>query len=128
MKRAGFSLIETVVAIFLLSLLTVVLLNLYPSSVLAVRRAEQIQTADSLAQSVLSQAASRPFSSLLVGANEALPETEVGGQTYQATLSIRAVAGADVETLKALQVTVRWSERNKSREVSHEIWVPRIQR
>lgn len=62
--RRGFSLIETIFAASILSIVLMVLFNLYPSSLLAVRRAEHRLEATTLAQSILESKRAMPFSQL----------------------------------------------------------------
>ncbi len=117
------------VSVFLVSMLTILILNLYPSSVMATRQAEQAQRADRIAQSVLSQAMSRPFASLALGLNETFPDETRGGIVYRSTLEVLPLpAGSDPELARALKVTVNWEDRGKQRQVVHEVWVPKIPR
>lgn len=126
----GLSIIETVISVFILSMLTILLFNLYPGSVLAARQAEQKQRADRLAQSHLSEVMNRPFSSLPVGYQEhLLPDQTLSGITYVATLNVDALPnGEDPAVARALRVKVEWQERSKNREVTHEIWIAKIPR
>jgi len=77
--RRGFSLIETIFAASILSIVIMVLFNLYPSSLLAVRRAEHRLEATTLAQSILESKRAMPFSqltSLTVDTDYAVPGSD----------------------------------------------------
>lgn len=62
--RRGLSLIETILAASILSLVIMILFNLYPATMVAVRRAEHRLQASGWAQSLLEDARGMPFSSL----------------------------------------------------------------
>lgn len=118
---------ETVISIFLVSMLMILLLNLYPGSVLAVRQAEQIQRADRLAQSLLADGLARPFGSLVVGTVEPMSAVVASGISFNRQLEVVAVDG-DVNLIKGLRATVSWDDRGRQRRVVHEVWVPKIPR
>ncbi|MHB2019229.1 MAG: type IV pilus modification PilV family protein [Candidatus Xenobia bacterium] len=63
-RRQGFSLIEVIFAASLLSLVMLMMFNLYPSSLLTIRQAEHRLEATALAQSILEQYRAGPFSTL----------------------------------------------------------------
>lgn len=122
----GLSLAELIVSIFVLGLLIVALANLYPTSILAVRRAEHQTGADTVAQRILEQKAAR-FEQLQPGQSET-PAPEPGTTTtYHPSVEVLTVDGADSQYLRAVRVRVWWEYRGQRREVVHETWVPRIQ-
>lgn len=114
------------ISIFLISMLMILLLNLYPGSVLAVRRAEQIQRADRIAQSILSDGLARPFGSLVIGQVEDMSPVVQAGVTFGRRLEVVAVDG-DPNLIKGLRATVSWDE-GLQRKVVHEVWMPKIPR
>lgn len=98
--RRGFSLIETIFAASILSIVLMVLFNLYPSSLLAVRRAEHRLEATTLAQSILEAKRALPFSQLATLApntDYALPD---GDPSWTDALAPPPVDATDTRTAK----------------------------
>lgn len=123
------SLLETILALFLLALMVLMLANLFPSSVLTARRGETRVEADLLAESILAEQMTRPFDELVLGPPTDLsPVAGEGGMTFLPTLEIFQVDTRDVTYLKGLRVTVRWQRQEHKREVVHEVWVPNLKR
>ncbi|MBI3925991.1 MAG: prepilin-type N-terminal cleavage/methylation domain-containing protein [Armatimonadetes bacterium] len=121
--RRGFSLLETVVAGSLLALVMLLLFNLFPSSMLALRQGEQQIQADAVAQSALDQVRSEGYGKLQPGEVRRLQPVRRGSLVYTPTLEVFQVADADPNLLKGLRTTVSWQERGESRQVVHEIWI-----
>ena len=127
--RRGLSLLETVVAAFLFMLVVILVLNLFPSSLLALTQAELKARAARLAQSRLNEVRLRPFESLQVqGPREELLGEEYQGARLRAFLDVRRDPDSDPDRLKVLRVTVQWDERGRKRESVREVWVTRVRR
>lgn len=127
MKARGFSLIETILATFVLSLITMAVFNIFPSSVMAVKRGEMELEADSLAQQQLEECRARPFDTLTVGPLPAVAPVTVTGTTFAIRGRVRPVAGSSVDHLKAIEVTVEWTHSAKSHTIIREAWIVSVE-
>lgn len=63
-QRRGFTLIETIFATFIISVVIVAIFDLFPSSMVAIKRSEMQIEANDIAQSVLEDMRAVPFDSL----------------------------------------------------------------
>lgn len=120
MKRA-FTLVENLLAFTLISLVLILLLNLFPSSMATVRKSEQRYTAMTLAGSRLEDQTALPFSKLVVGSSE-----QSQHQDYQIRTQVLAIDGENKAWLKLIRVTVSWKYRDQSRQVVRETRVHRL--
>jgi Tfp pilus assembly protein PilV len=102
----GFTLIEGLVACFILSTVMMAAIGLYPSSVLATIEASNRTTASGVASMALEDARMQDFNAIPLG-KTTLPDQTLDGTVYHALLEVEAPA-ADV---KRIQVTVQWSDR-----------------
>lgn len=133
MRRRGVSLVEVIVAVSLLSLVGVFVLNILPTSALAVRQAEHRVAAVQLCQSLLAEAALEPFDSLAMG-EQALPPLTLDDQVVlKPVRQVMAVAGPqpeDPDQVRRVRIVVRWTEARNTRtqEVWQEQWVSRVRR
>lgn len=118
----GMTLLEAIVAGFILIVATFSLLNLYPLGRLAVRRGEQTLQADNLASSILSQQRGRPFSELEPATLRPDP-VRIGGTEYRVRVDIASPVEGSSD-LRAIRVTVTWEFRGR-RELVQEVWVHR---
>lgn len=121
--RRGLSLMEIIVSMFVLGMVMIALFNLYPTSVLAVRRAEQQILANSVARSIVDRSLAGPYSALEVDTTTDLPAEVREGTTFTPTVAVFDVPGQDVNLIKRLRVTVTWEERGVQKEVVHEVLV-----
>jgi uncharacterized protein (TIGR02598 family) len=140
----GFSLVETIFAASILSIVLMVLFNLYPSSLLAVKRAEHRLEATTLAQSVLEKKRTRPFgelNSLSPGQYytadqdadlKALrPPQSPDGVQLEPEFQIFHIPDPDTDPgrLLGLRAKVKWKETSKrSQEVVQELWIVDIKK
>ncbi|MFN8611356.1 MAG: hypothetical protein U0931_27675 [Vulcanimicrobiota bacterium] len=120
MKR-GFTLAENMLAFSLISLVLILLLNLFPSSMATVRRSEQRYQALTLADNMLERQASRPFSKLPVGTVE---DSQQGD--YKIHLEIVKAGDEDPAWLRTARVTVSWTYQSQSKEVTRELRLHRL--
>lgn len=125
-RRAGLSLMETVVATALLAICLLALFNLYPLSSLSVRSSQDRLLADGLAEQMLAEAQSAPWSTLVAGTQ---PQSDV---TLEGTVFHRSLAvgypQTDVTTLKGLKATVTWTWARGPQLVAHELYRVKIER
>lgn len=125
----GLSLIETVVAFTLLSLLICMLAVLIPTAVRTQNRTNRDYQARAIAFSLLEQARSQSFGSFTIDQVTpvaTLPATTEG--PYRAELRVLSPGSEDPHYLKLLRVTVYWKEREADRSAVAEGYVSKIQR
>ena len=121
--RKAFSLAETAVAMAVLGLLLLCVLNLFPSAMLARRKAEQRLTAQSLARSYLEQQMEVSFALLRSGP---LAEVDREGVRYRVSLQVSDSPQARPEYLKVLKVVVEWSVQGRSLRVERQLYRHRL--
>lgn len=102
--RRGFTMIETLMAALLLCVIFFLLMNLYPSSLLGLRKAHDMTAAADLAQQVLEQKRLVPWKQLTAGTT-LLPDTAFDGVTFHE----RCVISDRNARVKDIAVTVTWS-------------------
>jgi prepilin-type N-terminal cleavage/methylation domain-containing protein len=120
--KRGVTLIESILALSLLSVLLIVLLNLFPSSMRAVRQAEERQAAHALASSLLEQQAALPFASLTPGPPRDLPPQTIDKVRFESTLEVFRVPDSEEKFLRGLRVVVLWGDQR----VQQEVWVTSV--
>lgn len=125
--RKGFSLIETVLATFVLSLITMAVFNIFPSSVMAIKRGEMELEADSLAQQQLEEYRARSFDSLALGNAPLTSPVTLSGTAFQVSTRVAAVPGSNVDHLKAVVVTVDWTHSARSHTITREAWIVSVE-
>lgn len=127
MKR-GLTLMETVVSTFIVALVLIALFNLFPTSMYALKQAENQIVADQLAQTWLEmyRAESMDYLNTNVGGPYTLAAKKFGGMTFQSELRIGTPSGTDADLVKSLNVRVTWTFQKRAREVVREAWVSRV--
>jgi len=131
--RRGFSIIETIFAASILSIVIMVLFNLYPSSLLAVKRAEHRLEATTLVQSILEEKRAGPFTALTALSPETYynitppPAGEDGVQLkpkFKVFLVPNTESAWPPKRIVGLQVVVEWRETKKRQEkLVGELWI-----
>ena len=125
----GLTLIEVLFATTLIGLIIIFLFCLYPSSVMAVRRAEHRMKAVQLAQSILEVKRFGPFSEL--GTPPGMYNEPVKGDDGTMFTPSRyecyEISGSDPAYLKGIRVTVSWKDKDVENYITQEIYVYRIQ-
>jgi Tfp pilus assembly protein PilV len=124
----GLSLMEVIFSLTLLGLVTVLVMNLFPSSMVTVKKAEYRMQANTLAETVLAEQAARPYDELVVGAPPDIAAQIVEGVDYLVTTEVRAVPDRLPEYVKSVHVTVSWTVRNIDQRLERELWVPAVER
>ena len=131
------SMLETIYATLLLGFIALFLLNLYPSSFLAIKRGESTFTADNFASNILEDIHSRNFANLIPGAEPVYQKYTAGGIDYVPVLKILYLpaptgnfpdAGADEKYLKVAKVTISWKYGAVDRQVTHEAYIHNVTR
>lgn len=121
MRRRAFALGETLLAFTIISLVLILLLNLFPSSLATVRRSEIRFQALTLADNTLEQQVARPFADLIVATS-----TQQAVGDFQVQTQVLTIAGEDSAWLKNVRVTVRWRDRDQPRQLIRELRVHRL--
>lgn len=128
--KHGFSLLETILATFILSLITMAVFNIFPSSVMAVKRGEMELEADSIAQQILEERRAIPFEDLTLGDSTML-DVVVAGTIFKSRVKVSNVPApatepnppTNVDFLKSVRVTVEWVHSGKSHQMVREAWI-----
>ena len=120
MKRSGLSLVETIVALGIVSLVIILVVNLYPSAMATLRHAERLGIADGLAHSLLEEQMARPFSQLTPGDSKDVDPQELEGITYKCRSEVFKYPDTDEKRLLGLRVTVEWSYGSHKRRIVRE--------
>lgn len=122
---AGFSLLETVISGFILSLVIIFIASLFPSSLLAIQTSESRIQADYLASALLEEMRHREFDDIV-----AIPDGVVtrGRSNLNFHTEVGPVPNSDPRFIKRLRVEVTWTERSKTRQVVRETWVHALRR
>lgn len=109
----------------LLSVILILVINLFPSSMATVRTAEQRYQAETLAASILEAKSTLPFTQLPVG-----PEVDLGRQIYdQIPYQIYfQVSNSDGDPLylRSLRVRVEWQVKSHNRTVIREVLIHKL--
>lgn len=130
--RGGFTLLETIFASVLFGFIVLFVLNLYPSSIVAVRRGETQIIADNFAQAILEDLRSRSFTNLVVGGTAPTYNKWVYSDTeYLPTVLIEYDTDVSIDTrdyLKVATVTVSWKFQNRNNSVVHKMYLHSVNR
>ncbi|MDQ7826033.1 MAG: hypothetical protein RDV48_24735 [Candidatus Eremiobacteraeota bacterium] len=125
MNPGGFSLIEVIFTSSLLLFLMIVMLSVFPGSLMAIDHAEHRIEASHIAQSVLEKKRSGPFSEV----DDDPDPGEVrgsGGVLYTLHYSTLAVSGAEASLLKKAVITITWEFKGKNYSLTQELYVCNI--
>lgn len=125
---SGLTLAETLVSLTLLTLVMVSVLNLFPSSLSAVKHTRTSQLARMAAQNRIEALAAKPYSQLELGtvSDEQVPLSD--GQKVQLHTTISEVRGHPVSRLKHLRCEAVWQGRTGPRKVVQEMHLASIRR
>lgn len=128
--RRGVTLPELILSFFLLLLTVLLIFQLYPMAISSVRLSGQRSQAEALADSVLADWLTRPFSDLVLGPPVAMPEAPGRGTVFHPFVTIQAVnqPGVDPDGIRSIRVQIRWTEKGVEREVVREQWRTNVQR
>ncbi|CAN0101151.1 unnamed protein product, partial [Phaeothamnion confervicola] len=113
------SLVETIYATLLLGFIALFLLNLYPSSFVAIKRGESTFTADNFASSILEDLHSRSYGNVTPANVPAYQKQTFGGIEYTPVVQIvylpndpNLLYTPDPNHVKSASVTVSWYYSN----------------
>ena len=124
-RPSGLQLIEVVIAGFVFFLVSLFVLNLLPTSLWAVSKAETRMTAEAHAFSTLEQLRGQAFASHEIGDFSAPPRT-VDGIELLTTYTVSEVEDSDPQLIKDIEVTVAWRVREQTHQVKAHTYVSRL--
>ncbi|MFN8614148.1 MAG: prepilin-type N-terminal cleavage/methylation domain-containing protein [Vulcanimicrobiota bacterium] len=128
MKR-GFTLLETIFASVLFGFIVLFVLNLYPSSIVAVRRGETQIIADNCAQAILEDLRSRSFYNINVASPPTYQKWVYGGTDFVPTVTLAYDSDTNLEPfLKIATVNITWTFQNRTNSVVHSMYLNNITR
>lgn len=127
--RGGFTLLETIFASVLFGFIVLFVLNLYPSSIVAVRRGESQIIADNFAQTILEDLRSRSFYNVSTVSPPTYQKWTYGQTDYLPTVAVTYDNDLDLEPyLKIATVTVTWDFQRRTNKVVHTMYLHNINR
>jgi len=116
----GFTLLETLVSLVMVSMLVMVVYNLLPLAFVATRQAGRETQADALATSLLEEYRAKPFSHLVPGTLRPDAVT-VGGTTYLPVIRVSQPTGPGAGRLRHLEVEVSWTHGNRAHSARYSL-------
>ena len=127
--RRGFTLLETIFASVLFGFIVLFIANLYPSSIVAVRRGETQIIADNCAQSVLEDLRSRSFYNVSTVTPPTYQKWIYGSTEFTPTVSVVYDSDTSLEKyLKIATVTVTWDFQRRTNKVVHTMYLHNVNR
>lgn len=125
----GLTLAETIIASCLLGLVVLAIFNLLPTSLMAMRQAEQQIRADQIAQETLELARQLPYEDLAVGMPAPQPAAvHEAGVVFTPAVEIYQVSGTQVDEILRIRVVVDWRFRGLDKRVSQETYRANVRR
>lgn len=120
--RRAFTLAELIICFFVVAIVLVLLVNLYPMSYLTMRRGDHMLIADAMAQTALEEARAFPYASLRPGDTEPLEPVIRNGVIFGGKRTVAAVDGIDPDLCREIVVHVEWVEKLRGpQHVTHRI-------
>lgn len=127
--RGGFTLLETIFASVLFGFIVLFIANLYPSSIVAVRRGETQIIADNCAQSILEDLRSRSFYNVSTTSPPTYQKWTYGQTDFIPTVSVAYDSDSSLERyLKIATVTVSWDFQRRTNKVVHIMYLHNVTR
>lgn len=129
MSSRGFTLAETVYASVLFAFVILFILNIYPSSMVAIRRGETQIVADNFAQSILEDLRARSFANVSTTSEPSYTALIYNDTRYNPYLDIfYDPDGADPRFLKVARLQVAWIFQNRENRVVHTMYLHNVTR
>ena len=127
--RHGFTLLETIFASVLFGFIVLFVLNLYPSSMVAVRRGESQIVADNFAQTILEDLRSRSFYNVSTVSPPTYQKWTYSQTDYIPTVTVAYDSDASLERyLKIATVKITWSFQKRTNTVEHTMYLHNVTR
>lgn len=126
--RRGLTLMETILATFVASLVILAILQLLPSSALATKKAECKIQACALAISALDGQLARGFTAVAhqQGIDLELPDVESGGVLYHLTVQVVDAPQPRPTLIKVVRCTVEWNFAGQDFSTTQEAWLSKV--
>lgn len=126
--RRGLTLMETILATFVVSLVILAILQMLPASALATRKAECKIQACSLAISALDGQLARGFTAVAnqQGRDLELPDVESGGVVYHRTVQVVDAPHPRPTLVKVVRCTVEWNFGGQDFTTTQEAWLSKV--
>lgn len=126
--RRGLTLMETILATFVVSLVILAILQMLPASALATRKAECKIQACSLAISALDGQLARGFTAVAnqQGRDLELPDVESGGVVYHRTVQVVDAPQPRPTLVKVVRCTVEWNFGGQDFTTTQEAWLSKV--
>lgn len=109
--RRGFSLVELIITTTLMGFILLILFNLYPQSVMAIKHAENRLKAATLAQSLIEQKRAGPFTDIATQPTNEEIYALTGDLPWKVDYECVAIPDTDPTKIVKVTVTVSWTER-----------------
>ncbi len=127
--RGGFTLLETIFASVLFGFIILFIANLYPSSMVAVRRGETQIIADNFAQTILEDLRSRSFYNVSTVSPPTYQKWTYGQTDFLPTVTVAYDSDSSLEKyLKIATVTVTWDFQRRTNKVVHIMYLHNVTR
>ena len=127
--RGGFTLLETIFASVLFGFIILFIANLYPSSMVAVRRGETQIIADNFAQTILEDLRSRSFYNVSTVSPPTYQKWTYGQTDFLPTVKIEYDGDSSLDRyLKIATVTVTWDFQRRTNKVVHMMYLHNVTR
>ena len=128
--RRGFTLLETIFASVLFAFVILFVLNLYPGSMVAIRRGETQIVADNFAQSILEDLRSRSFANVSTTSPPAYAKLVYGNTEYNPVVTVAYHPDSTVpqEFLKIATVNVSWQFQSRTNQVVQIMYLHNVTR
>lgn len=122
MISRGVTLAESILAVFLLSLIVLLIFNLYPTAMVSLRGSGQNLQANDVADSVMDEYQEKRFTSLVAGPPTVLPKRPGRGTEFTPTVEIFEVnrPNVDKDRIKGIRVTVTWVDHGQTKKLVRE--------
>lgn len=129
MKR-GFTLLETIFASVLFAFVILFVLNIYPGSMVAIRRGETQIIADNFAQAILEDLRSRSFANVSITSPPTYQKKIYADTEYTPLVSVVYATDTYLPdyVLKIATVRVQWRFQNRNNEAVHTMYLHNITR
>lgn len=127
--RGGFTLLETIFASVLFGFIVLFIVNLFPSSIVAVHRGESQIIADNFAQTILEDLRSRSFYNVSTISPPTYQKWTYGETDYLPTVAVSYDSDSTLENyLKIAKVTVSWNFQRRNNSVVHIMYLHSVNR
>lgn len=125
--QRGFNLLEVILSFFIISIVLLVLINLYPMSYVSMRRGEHLLAGDAIAHDLLERARAADYEGLVVGSTTPSPPVMRGSLEYRPVMTVNEIAGVDPDIAREVVVRVQWTEKGAGvQQVTHRLYVTRV--